>query len=306
MADFVYEQARTVADSNEELGPHIRSVIKEILHHHIVRALNDCGYLRDLTFIGGTCLRLCHGGIRFSEDLDFRGGNTTLDSLEEGMGRELEGALLKRGLNATVRRPEKTNQGNNPVRRWWVRVVVREKAHRDEFSVERIKLDIDSRPKPEVRENVPLMDRFGGLGGELSEGSLIPCLPMMDICADKLEALPVSIALRPENPRYRDIFDLAWALPKLDGAALVARAKESASRRGVMASTHDAISRALPQLSDIVHSVGFQHAMVRFLPKSTADRTVSNPDYRRYAAQALGVRLEQLRDALEGGNRLDG
>jgi predicted nucleotidyltransferase component of viral defense system len=54
---------------------HMRSVIeKELLHYDILFALEKGGLLDKLTFQGGTSLRLCYGGNRFSEDLDFAGG----------------------------------------------------------------------------------------------------------------------------------------------------------------------------------------------------------------------------------------
>ncbi|EOG5620081.1 nucleotidyl transferase AbiEii/AbiGii toxin family protein, partial [Proteus mirabilis] len=54
---------------------HMRSVIeKELLHYDILFALEKGGLLNKLTFQGGTSLRLCYGGNRFSEDLDFAGG----------------------------------------------------------------------------------------------------------------------------------------------------------------------------------------------------------------------------------------
>lgn len=50
------------------------TIIKEILHYEILHALILSGAGDNLTFQGGTCLRLCHNGTRYSEDLDFAGG----------------------------------------------------------------------------------------------------------------------------------------------------------------------------------------------------------------------------------------
>ena len=50
------------------------AVEKEILHQDILRTLSKAGILKNLTFIGGTCLRTCYGFSRLSEDLDFTGG----------------------------------------------------------------------------------------------------------------------------------------------------------------------------------------------------------------------------------------
>ena len=51
----------------------IVSVIeKEILHHDIMHVLVKQGALQQLTFIGGTALRLCYNSSRLSEDLYFK------------------------------------------------------------------------------------------------------------------------------------------------------------------------------------------------------------------------------------------
>lgn len=69
--DTLIEQV--IAQNSEY--PALRTVIeKEILHYDILRAMSGAGFLKDLTFMGGTCLRDCYGSARLSEDLDFTGG----------------------------------------------------------------------------------------------------------------------------------------------------------------------------------------------------------------------------------------
>ena len=48
-----------------------QNLIKEAIHLHLLSALSDAGVLRHVVFQGGTALRLCYGGERYSEDLDF-------------------------------------------------------------------------------------------------------------------------------------------------------------------------------------------------------------------------------------------
>src|SRR5579863_7994615 len=48
-----------------------QNLIKETIHLHLLSALSEAGVLRHVVFQGGTALRLCYGGERFSEDLDF-------------------------------------------------------------------------------------------------------------------------------------------------------------------------------------------------------------------------------------------
>ena len=53
------------------------AVAKELLHYDILFCLDKDGLLDQLTFQGGTSLRLCYGAPRFSEDLNFDyDGNT--------------------------------------------------------------------------------------------------------------------------------------------------------------------------------------------------------------------------------------
>src|SRR5437879_2944913 len=48
-----------------------QNLVKEAIHLHVLSALSDAGVLRHVVFQGGTALRLCYGGERYSEDLDF-------------------------------------------------------------------------------------------------------------------------------------------------------------------------------------------------------------------------------------------
>lgn len=50
------------------------TVVKEILHYEILCALTHSGAAAQLAFQGGTALRLCYQGARYSADLDFAGG----------------------------------------------------------------------------------------------------------------------------------------------------------------------------------------------------------------------------------------
>src|SRR6266853_2869562 len=48
-----------------------QNLVKEAIHLHLLSALSDAGVLRHVVFQGGTALRLCYGGERYSEDLGF-------------------------------------------------------------------------------------------------------------------------------------------------------------------------------------------------------------------------------------------
>src|SRR6266849_1948060 len=61
-----------------------QNLVKEAIHLHLLSALSDTGILRHVVFQGGTALRLCYGGERYSEDLDFVCGKSGsyLDEIE--------------------------------------------------------------------------------------------------------------------------------------------------------------------------------------------------------------------------------
>jgi predicted nucleotidyltransferase component of viral defense system len=48
-----------------------QNLMKEAIHLHLLSALSEAGILQHVIFQGGTALRLCYGGERYSEDLDF-------------------------------------------------------------------------------------------------------------------------------------------------------------------------------------------------------------------------------------------
>lgn len=60
--------ARRLAGDNQQLAS---VVIKELLHYDILHALSQTPLVDALVFQRGTALRLCYGGTRYSEDLDF-------------------------------------------------------------------------------------------------------------------------------------------------------------------------------------------------------------------------------------------
>ena len=86
---------------------HMRPVIeKELLHYDILFGLDRDGLLDELTFQGGTALRLCYGSSRFSEDLDFAGGRDFSRARVDGIRASLEGYIGQRyGLKVSVREP---------------------------------------------------------------------------------------------------------------------------------------------------------------------------------------------------------
>ncbi len=105
----IFEQLVYQAMRSQPQLAQLRVVVeKELVHHDILREMSRAGFLKELTFIGGTCLRTCYGSQRLSEDLDFTGG---ADFTREGLadlGRVLVERLeIKYGLPVEVSEPQR-------------------------------------------------------------------------------------------------------------------------------------------------------------------------------------------------------
>jgi predicted nucleotidyltransferase component of viral defense system len=178
----------------------LRSVVeKELLHHDILREMAEAGLLRDLTFIGGTCLRACYGSNRLSEDLDFTGGADFNRTTLKIFGRHIESRLhAKYGLSVTVSEP--TREGGN-VDTWKIKVVTR--PDQKHLPAQRINIDICAIPSHDRR---PMVLR-NPYGVEMGTGGLIlQAESREEIFADKV----VALALRPNRIKNRDLWDIGW------------------------------------------------------------------------------------------------
>src|SRR3954470_13642303 len=78
-----------------------QNLIKEAIHLHLLSALSEAGVLQHVVFQGGTALRLCYGGERYSEDLDFGCGKAGAYFTDVEFKELIEAALetTKKTLN---------------------------------------------------------------------------------------------------------------------------------------------------------------------------------------------------------------
>lgn len=196
----LFDQLVTEALKNQpQLSPLRIVVEKELLRHDILRILSQNNLLTNLTFIGGTCLRCCYGGIRLSEDLDFTGGlEFTKDSLST-MGGILASSLQEKyGLTVKVSEPLKDKQN---VDTWKIKIETR--PQQKHLSAQRINIDICTVPSYERRPMV-LLNPYGVDMG--TSGLVIQAQSREEIYTDKL----LAFAFRPNRLKYRDLWDMLW------------------------------------------------------------------------------------------------
>jgi len=196
----LFDQLVTEALKKQTHLTSLRSVVeKELLHHDILRIMRDYNFFANLTFIGGTCLRLCYGGVRLSEDLDFTGGYNFTRSKLSDMGKVITQNLQdKYGLRVVVNEPIKDKLN---VDTWKIKIETRPEAK--DLPSQRINIDICALPS---YERLPMMV-LNPYGVEMgTSGLIIQAESREEIFADKL----IAFALRPNRLKYRDIWDILW------------------------------------------------------------------------------------------------
>ena len=174
-------------------------VEKELLHHDILRTLNQNQLLANLTFIGGTCLRACYGGIRLSEDLDFTGGNDFSRESLSTMSKCLVDTLQEKySLNVSVSEPKRDIKN---VDTWKIKIETRPKQRH--MPAQRINIDICAVSSYEKQPRM-LINPYGVDMG--TNGLIIQAQSREEIYTDKL----LAFALRPNRIKYRDLWDIVW------------------------------------------------------------------------------------------------
>ncbi|AJY49189.1 nucleotidyl transferase AbiEii/AbiGii toxin family protein [Halomonas sp. KO116] len=274
----------------------MRPVIeKELLHFDILYALDREGLLDALTFQGGTCLRLCRGSPRFSEDLDFVGGQ---DFKREDFMRikECIEAYISRRyrLEVTVKAPKELKDdpryADIHVDKWQVAVVT--SPMRPDIPKQRIKLEIANIPAY-TREAHAIQIHYPFLPDGYSD-LLVVTESDDEIMADKL----VSLVNTKKYVRHRDIWDLQWlkqqgAAPNLD----LLQRKLADYRVDDYSTKARSIIERLPA---IISGSAFHSEMTRFLPADTLARTLDNPRFAGFLSRELTTMLSTAVATLEG------
>ena len=255
----------------------LRPVVeKELLHHDILREMSQAKLLSSLTFIGGTCLRACHGSERLSEDLDFTGG---VDFKKEDLA-ELAVVLVDRiearyGLPVKVSEPVKT--GGN-VSTW--KMTIKTNPGKPHLPTQRIHLDICAIPSHDPR---PMMLRnlYGvDLG---TSGLILQAQSREEILADKI----IAFAFRKNRIKNRDLWDISWLhqqaieLPVELIPLKIENHKREKDEFIQLVKTRRESLKTDPNLRD-----DFVKEMQRFLPAKLQE-TVENPEFWEYLVQVL-------------------
>ena len=289
--DFAWMVQRALQDSSLVS---IRPVIeKELLHYEILFALNEKGFLRELVMQGGTCLRLCYGNSRLSEDLDFAGGVDFSAHTLAGMADSIERSVGSRyGLKVTVKQPRdlltESRRAGIKAAKWQIAVQTAPK--RPDIPSQKIRIEVANVPAY-TRNALPLHSNYDFLPDSYRR-FLIFAEDCSEIMADKLIALPTAL----KRLRYRDIWDLAWLArrnsdlnPKLVANKLTDYQVDNYRQKS------RAMAKRLPA---IVHSRQFRMQMQRFFPADVYAQTLANREWLDYLAECVAGLLVRAADGV--------
>ncbi len=269
------------------------TIKKEMLHYDILLALHKTGLLANLTFKGGTSLRLCHGSPRLSEDLDFAGGASFSLSSFAPFGEVIADDIHRRyGLRTFVKLASAKQLGmRTPVCRLWVAVETH--PGRPDMPRQRVKIEVDRTDSAPTEINEPNLN-YRHLGPEY-ETVKLRTVTMESVMADKLVALPMSVVQR-NNPRYRDIWDLDWLATRRGCRPAQGLIATTVAETGVEEYSA-ALRHTLDALPEIVSAKAYSDALRRHLRFKDWESTVS-PDSRAATISKLASLLRECEAAI--------
>lgn len=294
-ADFERLTALAMSDPG---CAHMRPVIqKELLHYDILYCLDNAGLLDQLTFQGGTSLRLCHGSPRFSEDLDFVGGKGFTRQQLEPIKDCIEHYIGQRyGLKVTVKEPKELKDEREyadlKIEKWQIAVITapqHKHIPQQRIKVEVANVDAYSRePRPLQLNYTFLPDGYGD--------TLVLTETLDEVMADKL----VSLVNTTGYVRNRDIWDLRWL--QQQGAQLRMDWVTNKVRDYRIDDYSDKLARMVERLPGIIAGEVFQREMSRFIPQEVAERTLKKTKFNQFLATEVSGLLQQVQRSLPNGS----
>jgi predicted nucleotidyltransferase component of viral defense system len=273
-----------------------QNLVKEVIHLHLLSALSDTGVLRHVVFQGGTALRLCYGGERYSEDLDFVCGKAgryvdqidferlvaeALETTKKSLLRDFEidpdQIVLRRPAH-----PMAIKGASVSVAAWQIVVPIRSARHSPKS---RIKIEFANVPSYDGGPNV-----VRATPGLVQMQDVIltaesPC----EILADKAVALTAREVLK-----YRDVWDVWYLVDKLGARA----DRDVVAQKFADYGTSDVEAKAIQRRDELAMSAtarSFLHEMRRFLPaRRVAEMTEAGLHRAILAASGELIRLAIL------------
>jgi predicted nucleotidyltransferase component of viral defense system len=271
-----------------------QNLVKEVIHLHLLSALSEARVLRHVVFQGGTALRLCYGGERYSEDLHFVYGKirSNVDKIEFDR-------LVRDALEATKKSLHRSFDIDPD------QIAFRQPAHpmaikSDSASVAAWQIVVPIGPTPRSPKscikiefaNVPYYDCGPNVvratPGLVQMDDVILTVERPDeILADKVVALTAG-----EVMKYRDVWDVWYLINKLDAQADRDMVRRKFADYGV-ADVEAKAKHRCEELARLRTARPFLEEMRRFLPAKRIAETSNTGLHRAMLATSEHL-IEQV------------
>jgi len=191
--DFFKKQAKEMNIPWQE-----KNILLEYLQTQILKSLSISKYNRNISFLGGTCLRFAYGINRFSEDLDFDLVENNINFSIEDLAEDIKNKLELQGfeIDAKVKKTDVIYiiffKFKNVLQEFGFNVYKNEKLL--------IKFEIDFSPYKSIETELVFVDSF-------NERFPLKVNTIETLFAQKV----LAIIFRPYQ-KGRDFYDLVWFL----------------------------------------------------------------------------------------------
>jgi predicted nucleotidyltransferase component of viral defense system len=246
-----------------------QNLMKEAIHLHLLSALSEAGILQHVIFQGGTALRLCYGGERYSEDLDFVCGKAGVYVKDLDLHAVVDRALatskrtLQRDFDIDAARislkrpaqPELVKEADVSVVAWQIVVPVDSTPNTPKS---RIKIEFANVPSYDAKP----MTVSAPPGLVQIQDVILNTETPNEILADKAVALTARAVLK-----YRDVWDVWFLVNKLGATPN----REIVLKKFADYKTSDIAKKAKARLNELAEdatATAFYAEMRRFLPSA--------------------------------------
>ncbi len=285
------ERAEAIIRLNSQYTP-LKSVIeKELIHYDIFFVMQQQSLrIPDMAFIGGTCLRLCHGSHRYSEDLDFHAGTDFTPSQFDRLHLAITEYLEQRyGLAVEVREPKQLKNdpdyANSFAHTW--KIIIQTHPEQKYLPAQRIHIDIANIPCHTAEPRL-IQTQYPHLPDGY-DMMLFPASSKTEILADKLIAIPTR-----HNIKARDLWDVVWLLQQRTNVDL-SLIKQKIKDHNLIY-FDKLLADRIQSLEAYFSTSLFVDEMSRFLDSSQLTKTVRRPEFVAVVKQTISEQLEQLKN----------
>lgn len=287
------EEARTK-------GVDMNTALKEILHYDILYALSESKLKQDLVFQGGTALRLCYQGNRYSEDLDFVcGKEDTMEKMDDMKRILIETIEQRYNLEMKFKEPKPIRfEGKDLHVMRWMAVIHVPRDNPADPQKQKIKIEIADVPSHD--NEAQFIERHYGDMAPGYSNIMLRVATLREIMADKI----LAVAGRPAI-KSRDIWDLHWLKRKNIPVDLeMVRSKlADYKEEGIFEGN---LERRINEMLDPGYAKVYDGEMSRFLDQETRGKIASMPGYTAGSIRSVANDLEEALKGMKRGLKVLG